>query len=110
MPIDPMPLFVPMNERNAGDVCPSSDAMRTSSSIVTKAAVRFGNGEAEQADFAHRVDEIGGNGVGFVNFGFARHERLAHEAADRVFEQGLRFSVADHRFLLAIFVSRTIVP
>ena len=35
MPIEPMPLLVPMNERNAGDVLPSSNVTSTSSSIVS---------------------------------------------------------------------------
>ncbi|HET6467655.1 MAG TPA: hypothetical protein VFG43_04680 [Geminicoccaceae bacterium] len=35
MPCEPMPLLVPISERNAGEVCPSSKATSTSSSMVS---------------------------------------------------------------------------
>ena len=81
MPCEPMPLLVPISERKAGEVWPSSKATRTSSSMVeAEAAVLLRDRQAEQAQLAHLRDDVGGMRV-LLGDAASGHQPFAHETA-----------------------------
>ena len=97
MPMPPIPLLVPMIERNTGEASHSAMLVSASSSVVSpKAAVLLGNRQPEQTHAPHLGHDVGGNFVRLGNFALARNEFLAHQARDGVEKNLEGGGVADH--------------